>query len=236
MKLNSVLLGVLIAGLTLAVLAQYLANNKLQSEAAQLRRDSEELQGLRAAQDTNDVGKGLVSGTELARLRKDSEDVLRLRNEVNQLRQERQELSRQLQAAQGQAQAAQAQVQTLSQKSASPPVAGTFPGGMPPGVVAGTNMTPAALDQFRARYGLPPANPEQAKIAACINNLRMIDAAKQRWALENRKPQYTYVTAADIAPHLVSNTIPVCPAGGVYAIGTVGVSPTCSIPGHTLAK
>jgi hypothetical protein len=72
---------------------------------------------------------------------------------------------------------------------------------------------------------------------ACINNLRLIDAAKQQWALENRKSATDTPTMQDLQPYLghgPKGEFPVCPNGGVYTIGAVGEKPTCSIPGHVL--
>jgi hypothetical protein len=70
---------------------------------------------------------------------------------------------------------------------------------------------------------------------ACVNNLRVIDAAKQQWALEHGK------TWDDVRPYLgrfPSNSIPVCPEGGTYTLGRVGSPPTCSIggPRHSLSQ
>jgi outer membrane lipoprotein-sorting protein len=72
---------------------------------------------------------------------------------------------------------------------------------------------------------------------ACINNLRQLDAAKNQWALEQRKKNGDMVTEADITPYIkldASGNLPKCPAGGKYTIGRVGTTPTCSIPGHLL--
>jgi competence protein ComGC len=81
---------------------------------------------------------------------------------------------------------------------------------------------------------------ETAQMNACINNLRMIDAAKQEWALENSKKNTDTPTQADLT-HLKNGQsfkngqFPTCPAGGTYTIGTVGEEPTCSIPKHKLS-
>jgi RNA polymerase sigma factor (sigma-70 family) len=72
---------------------------------------------------------------------------------------------------------------------------------------------------------------------ACINNLRLIDSAKQQWALEHNKTGEDTPTWDDIKPYLgrgANGEIPVCPDGGVYTIGKVGEKPTCSIPSHVL--
>jgi len=80
---------------------------------------------------------------------------------------------------------------------------------------------------------------------ACINNLRQIDASVNQWALETH--QTTGATAnlnSDLTPYIKLNansSIPNCPAGGGYTVGTVGQIPqvTCTLgntvtPGHFL--
>jgi hypothetical protein len=70
---------------------------------------------------------------------------------------------------------------------------------------------------------------------ACINNLRIIDAAKQQWALENNKKSDAVPTQADLLPFIGRNgRFPVCPQGGIYTINAVSEPPTCSIPTHKL--
>jgi hypothetical protein len=76
---------------------------------------------------------------------------------------------------------------------------------------------------------------------ACLNNLRLIEAAKQQWALENSKTTNDIPTWDDIRPYLgrfQSNSIPVCPKGGTYTLGRVGNLPTCSVggPDHSLSQ
>jgi competence protein ComGC len=71
---------------------------------------------------------------------------------------------------------------------------------------------------------------------ACINNLRVVQSAKQEWALENQKPNDATPTENDLTPYLPNHQMPVCPAGGTYTIGNVTNSPTCSIPGHELPE
>ena len=83
------------------------------------------------------------------------------------------------------------------------------------------------------RAAAQQSDPE-AERNACINNLRQIDAAKNQWALENSKPVGAVPAEQDIAAYLKDNVIPVCPSGGAYTIGAIGVPPTCSIPGHVL--
>jgi len=71
---------------------------------------------------------------------------------------------------------------------------------------------------------------------ACINNLRQIDAAIQRWALENNKTNWDAPTWPDLKKYLSLSgyEVPKCPAGGKYKLGRVIDPPTCSYPGHVL--
>src|SRR5208337_5176627 len=68
---------------------------------------------------------------------------------------------------------------------------------------------------------------------ACINNLRLVDAAKQQWALEQRK-QTTDVpnaSGSDLQPYLgrgVNGELPSCP---VDAASTFTTSYTCNAVG-----
>jgi hypothetical protein len=67
---------------------------------------------------------------------------------------------------------------------------------------------------------------------ACINNLRLLDSAKQQWALENHKSSSDTPTMEDLKPYLGS--LPSCPDGGTYTLGSVAEKPACSVPGHVL--
>jgi competence protein ComGC len=69
----------------------------------------------------------------------------------------------------------------------------------------------------------------------CINNLRIIDGAKQQWALENNKTNNETPTAQDLDKYLPSGFASLhCPKGGTYSINKVDEPPTCSIPTHQL--
>jgi myosin heavy subunit len=99
-------------------------------------------------------------------------------------------------------------------------------------------------EETEARIGAAAALQAQAqqgsaasKRNACINNLRLIDSAKQQWALENRKQATDTPTMDDLKPYIghgPNGELPACPDGGVYTIGTVAEKPTCNIPGHVL--
>ena len=73
-----------------------------------------------------------------------------------------------------------------------------------------------------------------AQTNACIQNLRIIDGAKQQWALENKREKTDTPTENDLKPYLHLDEFPRCRTGGTYTIGTVSEPPACSIPEHCL--
>jgi competence protein ComGC len=95
---------------------------------------------------------------------------------------------------------------------------------------AGVGMAAAiAIPNFtRAR--------ETSQKNACINNLRLIDSAKQQWALEHNKTSTDIPTMEDLKPYFAGRkgSAPTCPAHGTYTIGSAGEKPTCSVAGHEL--
>ena len=74
----------------------------------------------------------------------------------------------------------------------------------------------------------------QTRINACINNLRVIDAAKEQHALAANLDNGVAVADADVEPFMKGNRMPECPANGVYTVGAVGANPTCNIADHVL--
>lgn len=69
---------------------------------------------------------------------------------------------------------------------------------------------------------------------ACINNLRQIDAAKEQWAMAQLKEDGDPVEEQGMVQYIKGAALPVCPKGGIYTVGPIGVDPRCSIPGHAL--
>jgi len=144
------------------------------SQDAELAAQREkELEALRAELEQAKASAAALE-PELARLRKDTQELLRLRNEVGMLRDAKQTFAKQAQTAQAAAQRAQAQANELAEAE---------------------NQRMATLNrqtEYEARIkaavdasgGL--TSPQGQATAACINNLRQIDGAKQQWALENR--------------------------------------------------
>ena len=75
---------------------------------------------------------------------------------------------------------------------------------------------------------------QTAQQNACLNNLRIIDAAKQQWALENKKEPTDTPTQSEVMPYLGKGQLPICPAGGTYTINAGWKDPVCSLPNHRL--
>jgi prepilin-type N-terminal cleavage/methylation domain-containing protein len=65
----------------------------------------------------------------------------------------------------------------------------------------------------------------------CIDNLRMIEGAKEQWALVNHKAQGEAVDEGEVNSLLKAGA-PSCPADGTYTYGAVGVDPVCSLAGE----
>ena len=77
---------------------------------------------------------------------------------------------------------------------------------------------------------------------ACINNLRLIDSAKQQWALEQRQVNSSVPAGTDLQPYLghgSAGELPACPADAAaafassYTIGDVSTKPLCQIVAAT---
>jgi hypothetical protein len=87
-------------------------------------------------------------------------------------------------------------------------------------------------------YTLNPIGPPATcslhgdTLLACMNNLRIIDGAKDQWALEKRKGTGDVANAADVAEYCKGNVFPECPAGGAYTLNPIGTPATCSWLGH----
>ena len=196
----------LIVALVVGAGMLYSSNQKKDAVLGQVQA---ELEQARVASSETNQAPAPVANEELTRLRTENQDLLRLRNEVRKLREENQQLNRQAQTAQAQVQTAQAQAEATRSSAAQ------------------------ALAQAQQ---LETTSRMQQQAAACINNLRQIDGAKQQWALEQKKPGESPVTPRDIFPYFRNNTFPTCPAGGIYTLNTVAALPTCSVPGHALPK
>jgi prepilin-type N-terminal cleavage/methylation domain-containing protein len=66
----------------------------------------------------------------------------------------------------------------------------------------------------------------------CIDNLRVIEGAKEQWALLYEKAQGAIVNDDEVNSLLKKGARPECPADGTYTYGVVGASPECSLAGE----
>ncbi len=73
---------------------------------------------------------------------------------------------------------------------------------------------------------------ESARSSACVNNLRLIDASKEQYALENNIAHGGATTSDSLTPYLKNNAFPQCPAtSSTYATNAVGTYPSCDLSG-----
>ena len=102
-------------------------------------------------------------------------------------------------------------------------------------IIASMAIAPAGLMAAIAIPSFMKAR-ESARGNACINNLRMIDAAKDQYALEFGGTEETVFTAEQISQYIKNgfNNLK-CPKGGTYSINKLIVDPACSVHG-TLEK
>ncbi len=119
--------------------------------------------------------------------------------------------------------------------------AGLKPASLEPdpfGLIAADVAEEAMRSQGNTAGQLAAAGVDDASARnACINNLRLIDAAKQQWALEKGLSATNVSTWDDIRPYMRpkgDGSDPSCPSGGSYTIGAVGDPPTCTVTGHAL--
>lgn len=82
----------------------------------------------------------------------------------------------------------------------------------------------------------------RAQQNTCLDHLRIIDGAKQQWALENHASQTVTPTDTQLQPYLGrgnAGVLPICPAdpqqtfATSYNINDMSTSPTCKVlPTH----
>lgn len=186
----------------------YFSNTSKETELAKARDQIQQMESLQTQAEALQK-QAAAQNDEIASLRKDNEELLHLRNEVRQLRDEKSQLNKQLQTSEAQVERSAAVAQQAQ---------------------AQVNQTATQMAEQR----ILQMRQDQANANTCINNLRLIDGAKQTWALEHNKTPDALATLQDILPYLPNQFFPQCPAGGNYSINAVSNRPTCSIAGHVL--
>ena len=73
---------------------------------------------------------------------------------------------------------------------------------------------------------------ETSRSKACQRTLWEIQSAKERWAMDNRRPATDTPAMTDlVAPGVYLRNDPVCPSSGTYTIGRLDETPSCSVGG-----
>ena len=175
-----------------------------EAERAKQQQLEQEVQQLRA--ENQELQKLRQEHDELVRLRKDNQEILKLRADHQKYQQLQKDYEKLQSQNQQLNQFAQQLQQTHQQESA---------------VLRNQNQ------QLQGTVAQNQAN-------ACNYNLRIIQSAKDQWALEKKKTVGILLQPDDLKPYLKGNQVPACPAGGTYSINAVGVIATCSINGHKL--
>jgi len=72
---------------------------------------------------------------------------------------------------------------------------------------------------------------ETSQLNAVVSNLRVIEGAKDQWALENRKGTGATVPDTDLGPYMKNGLYPpTLIIGETYAQGPVGIAATATTP------
>ena len=72
---------------------------------------------------------------------------------------------------------------------------------------------------------------ETAQLNSIGNNLRIIEGAKEQWALENKKVTTDTVALTDLTAYFKNNTTPAALAGEAYSLTTVAALAKATLPG-----
>jgi prepilin-type N-terminal cleavage/methylation domain-containing protein len=62
---------------------------------------------------------------------------------------------------------------------------------------------------------------ENAQLNSIANNLRILEGAKQQWAMENKKSTTDSVSTTDLTTYLKNNTLPQAVVGETYVTAAV---------------
>lgn len=80
---------------------------------------------------------------------------------------------------------------------------------------------------------------QTAQHTACVNNLRILDSAKEQWALVEGKDNGAVPDDAAVAAYLRGGVLPVCPLTKMpYRLNAIGTNPECTSgdPRHAMPK
>ncbi len=207
--MKTILPWLLVVAFGAAAASFYISGSAKDRQLDSMHAQIQEMDAVRTKAD--ELQKQVTEQTEqIASMQKDNAELLKLRGQVRQMTDENAKLQKQVATAQTQAERSQAEVQQVQAR------------------VAENAKAMAEQQVLQARQNAGAAN-------ACINNLRLIDGAKQQWALEKNKTADDIPQPQDLLPYLGRNAqFPQCPGGGRYTLNAVSKAPTCSMPGHAL--
>lgn len=97
--------------------------------------------------------------------------------------------------------------------------------------LAGTILGYAGIALFIAFIPVFLKSRDAAQRSCCMDNLMLIDHAKEEIAAARSLTNGAIITEQDIAPYCKNGKLPVCPKGGHYTLNPIGKSPACSIHG-----
>ncbi|MBB6052860.1 prepilin-type N-terminal cleavage/methylation domain-containing protein [Armatimonas rosea] len=75
---------------------------------------------------------------------------------------------------------------------------------------------------------------ENARARGCLRNLRVIDSAKEQYAMDNKLAQGSTMPALSVlcgngTTTYIKGGTPFCQAGGTYTPNNLGTDPSCSV-------
>lgn len=202
MKLKDVFLGVLIVALIASEVLLFLANQQKHNALDQLRQAQSDLRQAQSDLQQTKDADAAAMGSLHAENQSLTRRLTDAQSTVTRLRADNQQLNQQLGAAR---ETLQTQQQNVEQ--------------------------PQMENEPAATMATSPATEAEQR-DVCISNLRQIYAAKAQWALEFNKTATDVPAEQDLLPYLPGGIFPVCPSGGIYTIGAVGVPPSCSVHGQ----
>jgi len=208
--MKTILPWILAAAFAACAGALYFSGSAKDQQLASLREQVQQMDAMRTQVD--DLQKqAAANADEMTAMQKDKDELLKLRGQVRQMQDEKAQLTKQLASAQNQAERSQAEAQQVQARATE------------------TAKQMAESQILQAKQNATAAS-------TCINNLRIIDGAKQQWALENNKTGNDVPQPQDILRYIPNSNgiFPQCPSGGRYTLNAVNKAPTCSIPGHVL--
>ncbi len=75
---------------------------------------------------------------------------------------------------------------------------------------------------------------DEAREKSCINSLRLIEAAKDQYAIDADIASGATIADSVLQDYMKGETMPTCPSGGTISANAVDTSASCTVSGHAL--